>query len=243
MTVPPDTDNKVGLVVAAHPDDPDFGAGGTAALWTTLGWEMHYLIVTNGAKGTADPEMTSEQLVPMREVEQRNAAEELGVLTCTFLGGEDGELEYTREYLGGIVKAIRKIRPHAVFTHSTDFIHRRGPRGGPDRPALGVPAASSTTGDHRCTGEMTIDAVYPTARDRLNYPEHLEEGLECHKVAELFIWGSMAANCDIDITRCDPDEDSRAHPARLAVWRPRRGLHRQRREALEFRGRPLLRAL
>ncbi|MYJ02150.1 MAG: PIG-L family deacetylase, partial [Chloroflexi bacterium] len=51
MTTPPDTDNKIGLVVAAHPDDPDFGAGGTAALWTTLGWEMHYLVVTNGAKG------------------------------------------------------------------------------------------------------------------------------------------------------------------------------------------------
>ncbi len=199
MSLPPETDNKVGLVVAAHPDDPDFGAGGTAALWTTLGWQMHYLVLTNGAKGTADPEMTSERLVPMREVEQCNAAEELGVVSCTFLGGEDGELEYTREYLGGIVKAIRRLQPHVVFTHSTDIIHRRALEADPSDP-LSEWRGFINHRDHRCTGEMTVDAVYPTARDRLNYPEHLEEGLECHKVAELFIWGSQEANYDIDIT-------------------------------------------
>ncbi len=199
MTQPPDTDNKVGLVIAAHPDDADFGAGGTSALWSTLGWQMHYLVVTNGAKGSADPEMTSERLIPMREQEQRNAADELGVVSCTFLHGMDGELEYTRDYLGGIVKTIRRLQPHAVFTHSTDYIHRRS-FAGDDEDPLAEWRGFINHRDHRCTGQMTLDAVYPTARDRLNFPEHLDEGLECHKVAELFIWGSANANFEIDIT-------------------------------------------
>ena len=199
MSQPPETENRVGLVIAAHPDDPDFGAGGTAALWTTLGWEMHYLVVTNGAKGSADPEMTSERLVPMREEEQRNAAAELGVVSCTFLGGEDGELEYTREMLGGIVKTIRRIRPHAVFTHSTGIIQRRVLEPEPEDP-LAEFRGFINHRDHRTTGTMTIDAVYPTARDRLNFPEHLDEGLETHNVAELFIWGSPNANFEVDVT-------------------------------------------
>ena len=137
MNMPPETDNKVGLVIAAHPDDPDFGAGGTAALWTTLGWEMHYLVVTNGAKGTADPEMTSERLVPMREVEQRNAADALGVLSCTFLGGEDGELEYTANTWAassGQSARFNRMRSSPIRpTSSTAARWRR-----PGRPALGV---------------------------------------------------------------------------------------------------------
>lgn len=97
------------------------------------------------------------------------------------------------------MKAIRTIKPHAVFTHSTDRIHRRALEADPSDP-LSEWRGFINHRDHRCTGEMTLDAVYPTARDRLNFPEHLEEGLECHKVAELFIWGSQAANYDIDIT-------------------------------------------
>ncbi len=77
-----DKRKKVAAVIAAHPDDPDFGAGGAAALWTAQGdWEFHYVIVTNGAKGSADPDMSREKLVPMREIEQRNAADVLGVLS------------------------------------------------------------------------------------------------------------------------------------------------------------------
>ena len=199
MSEPPQTDNPVGLVIAGHPDDPDFGAGGTAALWTRRGWEMHYLVVTNGAKGSSDPEMTSERLVPMREQEQRNAAEELGVKSCTFLGGEDGELEYTREMLGGIVKAIRRLKPYAIFTHSPGIVQRRVLEPDPDDP-LHEFRGFINHRDHRLTGTMAIDSVYPTARDRLNFPEHLDEGLETHNVSEMFIWGSPDANYSVDVS-------------------------------------------
>src|SRR4051812_10387622 len=97
------TERKRALVVGAHPDDPDFGAGGTAALWTREGWEFYYLVCTNGSKGSADPNMDPRQLIEFRRQEQRAAAQALGVVDCFFLDGIDGELQYTRELLGQVV--------------------------------------------------------------------------------------------------------------------------------------------
>ncbi len=193
-----DTQNKVALVIAAHPDDPDFGAGGTAALWTRQGWEFHYLVVTDGRKGTADRAMTSERLVPMRQREQRAAAETLGVRSCTFLDGVDGELDYTREMLGKIVREIRRIRPFAVFTHSIDTVHLRPfGRTADESEFLGF----INHRDHRHTGEMSVDAVYPAARDYLNFTEQIDqEGLETHNTTEVFLWGAGNANFSVDIT-------------------------------------------
>lgn len=81
------------LVVVAHPDDPEFGAAGTVALWASKGAEVTYVIVTDGSKGTAEKEMTREKLISLREEEQRNAAEAVGVSNLVFLRQPDGEIE------------------------------------------------------------------------------------------------------------------------------------------------------
>ncbi len=200
--IAPDSDApappKIAAVIAAHPDDPDFGAGGTAALWTQQGWEFHYIVVTNGAKGSDDPQMTRERLIAAREREQRACAAVLGVSSCTFLGGEDGELDYSRAMLGEIVRAIRRLKPLAVFTHSDQMIHRRPGAVLRDDEDRFVGFVNHR--DHRSTGAMAVDAVYPTARDHMNFPEHIdEEGLETHKVSQLFIWGHPEANFQVDI--------------------------------------------
>src|SRR5712692_4834793 len=83
---------KRALVIAAHPDDADFGAAGTAYLWTQEGWEFYYLVCTNGAKGSDDESITPAQLVEMRRQEQRDAAALLGVKDVFFFDYEDGEL-------------------------------------------------------------------------------------------------------------------------------------------------------
>jgi LmbE family N-acetylglucosaminyl deacetylase len=174
------------MVIAAHPDDADFGAAGAAALLARAGWEVRYLVVTDGSKGSDDPKFTTETLVATRDREQRDAARILGVASVGFLGYTDGELVYSRELLGDITREIRAFRPHAVFTHDPEpIIHDQG---------------FINHNDHRFTGLTTVDAVYPTARDRLNFPEHLEAGLETHKVAELYLWGSNRANFDVDIS-------------------------------------------
>ncbi|MPZ22290.1 MAG: PIG-L family deacetylase [Dehalococcoidia bacterium] len=174
------------LVIAAHPDDADFGAAGTAALWSREGWEFYYLVCTDGSKGTDNLEVSPFELIRIRREEQREAARVAGVKEVFFLDNEDGELQYTRDFLGQVVRHIRMLKPDAVFTHDpTTLFHREQFINHPD---------------HRCTGLVTVDAVYPTARDHLNFPTHAAEGLETHKVLELYCWGSNEPNFDVDIS-------------------------------------------
>ena len=187
-----DQGTRRALIVAAHPDDGEFGAAGTIAEWSKEGWEFYYLICTNGAKGSSDPNMTAERLVPTREREQRAAAARLGAKDVFFLGFEDGELLYTREFLGRVVRVIREVRPFAVFTHDPETLFHKY---GDDEFSAAI-----NHSDHRASGLATVDAVYPTARDRLNFPEHLQQGLEPHKVSEIYMWGSNNKNFDVDIT-------------------------------------------
>ena len=177
---------RVALAIAAHPDDADFGCAGYASKLAADGWDVYFLVCTNGAKGTSDRAMTRERLIALRREEQREACRRLGLKDVLFLDNEDGELVYDRALLGDVVRAIRLLKPHTVFTHDpTDIIIRDSFINHPD---------------HRATGTVTLDAVYPTARDHLNFPEHLDEGLEPHKVAEVLLWGSNHPNFDFDMS-------------------------------------------
>jgi LmbE family N-acetylglucosaminyl deacetylase len=179
-------ESKRALVIAAHPDDADFGAAGTACLWSRDGWEFYYLVCTNGAKGSDDPSLSPERLVELRREEQREAARLLGVRDVFFLDNVDGELTPHRGFLADVVRAVRELKPYAVFTH--------------DPEAVIINDSFINHADHRATGLTAIDAVYPAARDRLNFPEQIAEGLEPHKVSEVYIWGSERANFEVDIS-------------------------------------------
>jgi LmbE family N-acetylglucosaminyl deacetylase len=176
---------KRALVISAHPDDSEFGSAGTAHLWTREGWEFYYLICTDGSKGTEDPEMTPDKLVPLRRDEQRAAAWVLGVREVFFLDYVDGELRYNRELMRDIVRYIRRIQPYAVFTHDPNQIVRNMFINHPD---------------HRTVGEVAIDAVYPIARNRPSFPELLEEGLEPYSVKELYLWTASDVTFEVDIS-------------------------------------------
>ncbi len=191
---------KIGLVIAAHPDDAEFGAGGTTGLWTQEGWEMHYLVLTDGSKGTEDPSLKSK-LISIRQKEQKQAGKTLQVKTCSFANAVDGELEYSRVNLDKIVRAIRTIKPHTILTHSPEIIRQHTNFFKNPKDPLNKYYASINHRDHRLTGEMTLDAVYPTARDILNFPEHTFEGLTTHKVKEVFLWGTHNNNYKVDITK------------------------------------------
>lgn len=173
------------MVVVAHTDDAEFMAAGTAALWAREGAEVVYVIVTNGDKGSDDPEMTSDRLRVLREAEQRRAASVLGVRDVIFLGYEDSMLQPTLELRRDIVRVIRTYRPHTLITFdpTTRFITDNYP----NHP------------DHRATGDATVDAVFPAARDRLTFPQLLAEGLEPHKVRELWLGASTSPNHWVDI--------------------------------------------
>ena len=177
---------EAALVIAAHPDDGDFGAAGYSMLLAERGWDVYFLVTTNGAKGTEDRAMPRERLIALRREEQREACRRMGVKSVFFLDHEDGELSYDRGLLEEVVRHIRTVRPHTVITHDpTDIIIRDSFINHPD---------------HRATGAAALDAVYPTARDHLNFPEHLAAGLEPHKVREILLWNSNNPNFDVDIT-------------------------------------------
>lgn len=170
------------LVIAAHPDDSEFGAAGTVAKWIREGRRVAYLICTSGEKGTTDPALTPEMLIGIREEEQRAAAQLLGVQGVTFLRQPDQGLEDTTELRKLIVRMLRTFRPDVVMTSDPyrRYIWHR---------------------DHRVIGQVVLDAVFPYARDRLAYPDLLAEGLMPHKVRELYFWGTEDINFRSDITQ------------------------------------------
>jgi LmbE family N-acetylglucosaminyl deacetylase len=129
--------------------------------------------------------MTREKLVPMRREEQRGAARVLGVKDVFFLDYVDGELTYTPELMRDVVRYIRKLKPYAVFTHDPNQIVRNLFINHPD---------------HRCAGEVAIDAVYPIARNRPSFPELLDEGLEPYSVKEIYLWTASDTTFEVDIT-------------------------------------------
>jgi LmbE family N-acetylglucosaminyl deacetylase len=174
------------LVVVAHPDDPEFGAAGTVAHWAGQGAEVTFVIVTDGSKGSAEKEMTREKLISLREEEQRKAAGILGVSQVVFLGQPDGEIENNDELRELIVRQIRTFRPDVLITH--------------DPTSRIVSGRYLNHRDHRMVGDAALDAVFPLARDRLNYPEHEADGLEPHKTLDVFLIFSDQPNYTVDIT-------------------------------------------
>lgn len=175
------------LLVAAHPDDPEFSSGGTVARWVRAGIDVVFVVATSGDKGTPDRDMTNERLSNLREDEQRAAAARLGVNTVEFLRFGDGELTPSLELRGAVTRMIRKYRPYAVMTHDPTVLFH-------GNEFVNHP-------DHRAIGQATVDAIYPTARDPLQFPQHIrEEGLEPHKVKEIYLWGAEQPTVVIDIS-------------------------------------------
>jgi LmbE family N-acetylglucosaminyl deacetylase len=169
------------LVISPHADDAEGGCGGTVAKWIKEGKSVVYVLCTNGDKGTSDPAIKPEQLAATREKEQMAAAEVLGVREVIFLRHPDQGLEETPEFRKELVRLIRMYRPDTVISVDPyrKYIWHR---------------------DHRITGQVVLDAVFPYARDLYAYPDLIEEGLEPFKVKEVLLWASEEPNYNVDIT-------------------------------------------
>jgi LmbE family N-acetylglucosaminyl deacetylase len=174
------------MVVTAHPDDSEFGAGGTVAKLVREGKEVTYCILTNGNKGSGDRSMTPERLATIREEEQRNAARVLGVEVVDFLGFPDCELEDTRVTRLAVTAAIRRRRPDLLIIQNP----------------LRTKNLGASHRDHRIAAGIALDCVYPLARDHMAFPELVEQGLEPHKVKEVHMmwWEDPALVVDISET-------------------------------------------
>jgi LmbE family N-acetylglucosaminyl deacetylase len=165
---------KRALVVVAHPDDVDFGTAGTIAYLTNRGVDVAYCLVTSGDAGGDDSTDSREERIAVREAEQTAAAKEVGVTNLTFLHWPDGRVETTMALRREIARVIRTHKPSLVITQSPERNYER---------------IFASHPDHLATGEATLRAVYPDARNPHAFPELIREGFEPHTVSEVWLSG------------------------------------------------------
>jgi len=175
------------LVVTAHPDDVDFGAAGTVAVWTAAGIKVSYCVVTSGEAG-GDVGRDAAEMAARRQAEQVAAAGQVGVHDVRFLGHPDGAVEPSLALRRDITRVIRTVRPERVVTWS---------------PEINWAFVATTHPDHRAVGTATFAAVFPDSRNPHAFPELLaEEGLEPWTVRELWLVDGPVAqrNHAVDVT-------------------------------------------
>lgn len=173
------------MVVTAHPDDAETGAGGTVAKLVRQGVQVTYVFVTSGNAGSGDRTMTPDRLARIREAEQRDAARTLGVEHVEFLGYPDGEVADTRDLRRDVTRQIRRWRPDLVIAQNP----------------LRTSNVFASHRDHRVTGGVVLDCVYPLARDHLAFPELLPEHAP-HRVGEVYVvkWQEEDHQVAVDIS-------------------------------------------
>lgn len=192
------------LVILAHPDDPEFFCGATIARWTKQGHEVAYCLLTRGDKGGSDRSTTPQQLMALREIEQRAAAACLGVHSVQFLDYLDGYLMPDLAVRKAVVRVIRTYRPDVLVScDPTNYFPRENYLNHPD---------------HRAAGQIVVDAVFPASGNPYFFPELMdEEGLEPHSVREL--WLSLTANPNLilDVTATWMDKVQALHEHRSQI--------------------------
>lgn len=192
------------LVVTAHPDDVDFGAGGTVRKWVESGIHVSYCICTDGDAGGADPDVPRSDIPGIRRREQIEAGKALGVTDIHFLGYKDGDLQVTQDLRRDISRVIRQVKPQRVLIQSPERNWNR---------------IYSSHPDHLAAGEAAIFSVYPDARNPFAHPVLLQdEGLDAWSVGEVWVMGSPEVNHYENVTKFFPHklEALQAHESQTA---------------------------
>jgi LmbE family N-acetylglucosaminyl deacetylase len=171
------------LIILAHPDDPEFFLGGTIARWVKAGHKVRYLLLTQGDKGAEDHALDYGTITKTRKNEQEQAAIELGVYSVDFLEYEDGYIVPDMALRKVIVREIRKHQPDILVTCDPTNLF-------PSQRYINHP-------DHRYTGQVVIDAVFPAAGNHFFFPELLSEGYQPHEVSE--VWMSLTNQPDVTL--------------------------------------------
>jgi LmbE family N-acetylglucosaminyl deacetylase len=161
------------LCISAHPDDNEFGIAGTVARWAREGRTVVFCLVTSGSAGTNEHTPHNDGLVPLRERECWDAATLLGVKEIVFLRYQDGVVEPTLGLRRDLTRVIRQCKPDVVICG--DPTVRWFGHGYLNHP------------DHRAAASAALDAIFPSSETRYIFPELLAEGLEPHKVKEVYI--------------------------------------------------------
>jgi LmbE family N-acetylglucosaminyl deacetylase len=181
------------MIIGAHPDDDDIGAGAISALWAKQGKKIVWVVMTDGTEGSEVPSLNDTEFMLEREREQRMACEVLGVQAVEFLRFPDGHLTNSETARKAVVRLIRQYRPRVVFTHDPSS-HIFAPDPDTDDTAY------LNHSDHRATGNIVLDAIFPAVGNPRSYRELLSEGLLPYRVHELYLFFTGKENTYIDVT-------------------------------------------
>jgi LmbE family N-acetylglucosaminyl deacetylase len=173
------------MVLFAHPDDAEFMCGGTVAKWAREGCAVHYVVCTDGSAGSNEPGARRAEVAPVREREQRAAADVLGVKSVTFLGESDGLLEVNLGTRKKVCREVRRLRPEVLVA--------------PDPSRLWFGDGYINHWDHKQAGLLALTAVMPDAPTRVMFMELEDEGLQPYEIPRLWL-GAVEADTYVDIT-------------------------------------------
>jgi LmbE family N-acetylglucosaminyl deacetylase len=187
------TERPVAMVVMAHPDDAEFGCAGTVAGWVHDGWDVYYVVCTDASGGGADDATdvgtaARQHITETRKAEQRAAGAILGLKDVIFLDYPDGLLQPSIDLRRALVRLYRTYKPTRLICQS------------PDRSWKPQYAIGRHHPDHLAAGEAAIAALYPASQNGWDFPELLVEGLNPHKIRELFVMGAPEVNHAVDIS-------------------------------------------
>jgi LmbE family N-acetylglucosaminyl deacetylase len=174
------------MVIAAHPDDADFGPAATAARWIDAGSTGWLVCCTSGDAGGRTPDDDPLELAAVREAEQHAAAAIVGYAGVTFLHAPDGALVNDLALRELLVREIRSFRPDAVLATDPEVVFYRG--GGINHT------------DHRAAGMAAVDATYPAARNPMSFPALGKAGLEPHDVRRLYLFWTERPDAWVDVS-------------------------------------------
>ncbi len=197
------------MAIVAHPDDIEFSCAGTTARWAKAGARISYVLCTSGDVGIAQPGMTRERAIEIREAEAREAARIAGAMEIIFLRERDGMLQATLDLRKKLVREIRRFRPEVILTGDPTVVFA-----GPDY--LNHP-------DHRAASLAALEATFPAAGQPNLFEELAEEGLTAFKPRKVYVnlWGDSAdVYVSIDDTIDTKIEALRAHKSQMGEWDP-----------------------
>jgi LmbE family N-acetylglucosaminyl deacetylase len=196
------------MVIAAHPDDIEFGSAGTVARWVKAGAEVIYVLCTSGDVGIAEPGMTRARAAEIREAEQLAAGATVGVNEIIFLREPDGMLENTLALRKRLVREIRRFKPEVVITG--------------DPTIVWTSANYINHPDHRAAAAAALDAIFPAAGQPNLFEELAEEGLTAHKTRKVYAlsWGQADTFVNIGDTIDLKIAALKKHVSQMRDWDP-----------------------
>jgi LmbE family N-acetylglucosaminyl deacetylase len=214
-------DSLTYVVVAAHPDDPDFGVAGTAASLARAGHAVHYVMCTSGDAGSEDPTVSPDELIRIREAEQEAAGRILGLSGVHYLRFPDGELEPTLALRKALVRVMRQLKADVVICQDPRALVDD------DGTYLNHP-------DHRAAGQAAVDAAFPAVGNPSAFRELLSAGLQPYKVREVWLYFTSGAHVNHWVDVSDTIEQKiaalEAHASQIGEWARSGGLRKEMRK-------------